>query len=341
MIRSSTDHLNGKTILITGAAGFIASRLATSLALKCPESQFLLCDKKEYFSRPYISELSKKSTIFDIFELLENFNEIKVKPDYIFHFGACSSTTETNKKIFKNFNFEYSQKLAQLAHKFSIPFIYASSASTYGDGSKGFSDETAFIPNYTPLNLYGQSKQDFDLWCLSNQDKIPKLCIGLKFFNVYGPGEDHKGAQASMVWHSFHQIIEKQQVNLFKSPNENYKDGQQERDFVFVDDCLDVAIFASQLKKQFTTLNVGTGKAQTWIDLVEASFNAMNIPAKINFIDMPEHIAAHYQYHTQAELSQLKNLGYHLNFRNLEEGAKLYFEDVRKRLPLKNKGENL
>ena len=239
--------------------------------------------------------------------------------------GACSSTTETDEDFLADNNFNYTRELCEWSITHNARFIYASSAATYGDGSLGYSDSDEVTPTLKPLNLYGNSKQMFDIWALENNmtDKI----VGLKFFNVFGPHEDHKGDMRSVFNKAYAQILKTGSFNLFRSHIPEYEDGQQERDFVFVKDAVDVCLFFSEHKDTSGIFNCGTGKARTWLDLANSVYAAMDLQPNIGFIDMPESIRDKYQYHTQADISKLRDAGYTKEFTSLEEGARQYVQD--------------
>jgi len=207
--------------------------------------------------------------------------------------------------------------------KHAIPFIYASSAATYGGGEHGYNDDHATIPQLQPLNPYGQSKQDFDIWALQ-QGEAPYFWAGLKFFNVYGPNEYHKGRMASVIWHTFNQIGKSGEMKLFRSHNPNYTDGGQMRDFVYVKDLVEVLMFLMHHRKDSGIYNLGSGKARTFLDLATATFHSMGKEPNISFVDTPEDIRDKYQYFTEANMNKLISIGYSKPFHSLEEGVKDY-----------------
>ncbi len=238
----------------------------------------------------------------------------------IFHFGACSDTTEKDADYLIDNNFSYSRELAEYALKYKTRFIYASSAATYGDGSMGY-DDSRFYDLY-PLNCYGLSKQIFDLWVLDNG--YDKYFTGIKFFNVFGPNEYHKGKMASMVYKSFLQIRETGRVKLFRSNADAYPDGGQQRDFIYVKDAVDAVWNMYKDNGIAGIYNLGTGVARTWNDLANAVFAAMNIEPKIDYIDMPQSLAGQYQNYTKADIAKLKASGASVDFQSLEDSVRDY-----------------
>lgn len=310
-------------IVITGAAGFIGSCLITKLNQEKRYDLVLVDDfsrenkKRNYQNKKY-NELVDRNHFFTW--LHHNCEKV----DFIFHLGACSNTTETRKDIFDELNFSYSQKIFIACIQYEIPLVYASSAATYGMGEFGYDDDHSLVEKLKPLNLYGESKNDFDRWVLEREEE-PPFWAGLKFFNVYGPNEYHKNRMASVVFHAFEQISNSNQMNLFKSHHPDYKDGMQLRDFIYVKDVVDVLYFLMQTQKQSGIYNLGTGKADTFLHLVHATFAAMNKVENIQFIDTPFDIREKYQYFTEAKMDKLiKEAGYTKPFTTLEEGVKDY-----------------
>jgi ADP-L-glycero-D-manno-heptose 6-epimerase len=257
----------------------------------------------------------------DFGEMIYN-DTINFDVEAIIHMGACSSTTERDADFLWQNNFVYTGNLAEWAIERNIRFIYASSAATYGDGKQGFLDDHDMIKKLKPINMYGYSKQIFDLRVLreSWEDKI----AGLKFFNVFGPNEYHKGDMTSVVFKAFHQIKETGKVKLFKSYKKEYKDGGQMRDFVYIKDCIDVMWWLYNNKDVNGIFNLGTGKARTWNDLIRAVFTAMDLKINIEYIEMPEALRNQYQYFTQAEMKKLEDFRCPVNFYSLEESVKDY-----------------
>ena len=271
----------------------------------------------------------------NLFDTLENLPE---QPQVIVHNGACSSTTERDPAVFAKLNLGYSQKIWAYCTKHKIPLIYASSAATYGDGSLGFSDKKGDCEKYTPLNLYGKSKLDFDIWALK-QKETPPTWFGLRYFNVYGQFEGHKGGQASMVFHGYHQATRTGKIKLFQSNTSQYKDGDQVRDFIYIDDivavtlkliriCIDRKFGHSKLvlPENGMFLNVGTGATETWNNLAKNVFSALGLPANIEYIPMPESVAGQYQNYTCADLSSLRSVGVEHTFHTLEQGVTKYVQ---------------
>lgn len=243
---------------------------------------------------------------------------------HVIHMGACSSTTEKNFDFLYKNNFEYTKVLWNFCVEYQISFVYASSAATYGDGSCGFDDQSD-IKKFSPLNAYGYSKHLFDLWA-EKQAHTPKQYVGFKFFNVYGPNEYCKGDMASMVYHSFRQIKSKggDEVGLFKSYHNDYKDGEQLRDFIYVKDVCKAIRYVIENPDISGLYNLGTGYARSFYDLVVAVFRAMNIEPQIKWIDMPEQLRKTYQYYTQAKMDKFRNRGYNEKFYSLEDGIEDY-----------------
>jgi len=240
----------------------------------------------------------------------------------IVHMGACSSTTERDADYLWNNNYLYTKTLAVWALQRGIRYIYASSAATYGDGNQGFSDDHSKINELKPINMYGYSKQVFDLWALKNQveDKI----AGIKFFNVFGPNEYHKADMTSVIFKAFHQIKESGKVKLFKSYLPKYLDGGQLRDFVYIKDCIDVMWWLFNNPAANGIFNLGTGKARTWNDLIKAVFTAMGLKTNIEYIEMPESLRNQYQYFTEAKIDKLKAAGCPVKFSSLEDSVRDY-----------------
>lgn len=241
----------------------------------------------------------------------------------VIHLGACSSTTERDFDYLWSNNFSYTRTLWDYCAKEKVPFIYASSAATYGDGSQGF-DDREDIDALRPLNAYGYSKQVFDLWVKHQAKAFPPQYVGLKFFNVYGPNEYCKGSMASMVYHGYRQIKEGGTIRLFKSCDPAYADGEQLRDFVYVKDVCDVILWLLEHPKVSGLFNMGTGRAQSFRELAEAVFHALGMEPRIEYIDMPEHLREKYQYYTKAEMDKLRQAGYVRPFMTVEQGVADY-----------------
>jgi ADP-L-glycero-D-manno-heptose 6-epimerase len=309
-------------IVVTGAAGFIGSCLVSQLN-QIGISDLILVDDfsiSEKNKNLEGKECIKKIDRSDFFSWLES---TKPNIDFIYHIGARTDTTEFDKAIFDELNVSYSQKIWNYCTTKSIPLVYASSAATYGLGEFGYDDNHALISNLVPLNPYGESKNDFDKWVLS-QINQPPFWAGLKFFNVYGPNEFHKGRMASVIFHAFNQIQEKGKVKLFRSHNPNFKDGEQLRDFIYVKDLIDVCLFLKDKKPVSGIYNLGSGNARTFLDLVKNTFHSLNKQVEIQFIDTPEDIRDKYQYFTEANMAKLRKAGYTKEFTTLENGVNDY-----------------
>lgn len=240
----------------------------------------------------------------------------------VIHMGACSSTTERDADFLMENNFHYTVEICLAALEAGARFINASSASTYGDGELGFSDDLALMPKLKPLNMYGYSKQLFDLWCLRH--KVLNEVVNLKFFNVYGPNEYHKGSMMSMVCRAVPQIRELGRVRLFKSDHPQYGDGESLRDFVYSKDCAALMLWLMETPSVNGIFNVGAGKARTWNDLARAVFAAMDMEPNIEYFEMPEHLKGRYQYFTEADMSWMERENCPVKFHSLEEGVDDY-----------------
>ena len=312
-------------IVVTGAAGFIGSCLIQRLHNEGYENIVAVDD----FSKvEKLKNLENKSFIYKV-KRTEFFSWLDVnyqQVDFILHIGARTDTTETNWDLFQELNVNYSQRMWENCAFYGIPLIYASSAATYGLGEQGYFDNHSVVEKLKPLNLYGISKNEIDKWVLK-QETAPPFWAGLKFFNVYGPNEYHKKRMASVVFHAFEQIKATGTVKLFRSHNENFKDGEQLRDFVYVKDIVNVISFLMKYRPDSGLYNVGSGKARSFIDLVSAVFNTLHKEKKINFIDTPEDIRDKYQYFTEAKMDKLKEAGYNIPFTSLEEGVSDYISN--------------
>ena len=312
-------------IIVTGAAGFIGSCLVSKLNQSGRTDLILVDDfsKKEKEANLKDKSFSAKieRNVFNNW-LIENANQV----EFIFHIGARTDTTEFNKEIFDELNVNYTKMIWNFCVKNNIPLVYASSAATYGLGEFGYDDNHDVIPNLKPLNPYGDSKNDFDIWALQ-QDNKPPFWAGLKFFNVYGTNEYHKGRMASVIFHTFNQINLNGGMRLFRSHNPNYKDGCQLRDFVYVKDVVNVCLFLMTDKPTSGIYNLGSGKARTFLDLATNTFNALDKSVNIEFIDTPIDIRDKYQYFTEANMQKLISEGYKTPFHTLEDGVKDYVEN--------------
>jgi len=314
-------------IVITGAAGFIGSALAARLN----ESRFYdlvlvddfsRSDKKANHEGLICSEKVDRQDFFDWLD--QNENQVQ----FIFHLGARTDTTEQSKAIFDELNVAYSQKVWKACVKYGLPLVYASSAATYGGGEFGYSDDHACVQELRPLNPYGASKNEFDQWALEQEEtgSSPYFWVGLKFFNVFGPNEFHKGRMASVVFHTFNQVNQTGAMKLFRSHRPDFEDGCQSRDFVYVKDLAEVCFFLMHHRKRSSCglYNLGSGKARTFLDLAKATFSAMQREPSISFIDTPEDIRDTYQYFTEADLSKLRSIGYDKPFASLEDAIDDY-----------------
>lgn len=312
-------------LVVTGAAGFIGSCLVSKLNQMGHKDLVLVDDfskieKAENLSGKTFQEKIERNVFIDW--LKQHAASVKA----IFHIGARTDTTEFNVAIFDELNLNYTKSLWQICADKHIPFIYASSAATYGLGEHGYDDDETKIPLLKPLNPYGDSKNDFDKWALQ-QKQTPPNWYGLKFFNVYGPNEFHKGRMASVIFHSFNQIHANGKVKLFRSHNPNYTDGGQLRDFVYVKDVVNVLTFLFEQKPHNGIYNLGSGKARTFLDLALATFNALDKEPNIEFIDTPIDIRDKYQYFTEANMNKLVKAGYNKPFTSLEEGVTDYVKN--------------
>jgi ADP-L-glycero-D-manno-heptose 6-epimerase len=311
-------------LLVTGAAGFIGARFIESCGRR--GIPVVSVDRPTSFvERPEHRGLDF-GTIVD-FEALDSWLAAS-PPTFagIVHLGACTDTTEMDVGYLRRVNLEYSQRLWRWASEHRVPFVYASSAATYGDGVQGYDDDEARIPDLRPLNPYGESKQQFDLFALAEEraGRHPPTWAGFKFFNVYGFGERHKGKMASVILHAFDQIRAEGEVRLFKSYRPDVADGEQRRDFVLVDDVVAVLHFALTTPLARGIFNLGSGTSRTFLDLAHATFAALGVAPRIRFIDMPEGLRARYQYATEARMTRLRSAGYAAPFATLEEGARRY-----------------
>jgi len=312
-------------IIITGAAGFIGSNLAGMLNEK-GINELVLVDcfnnkekERNYRDKRYIAEVDRD----DLIEWLgKNHKDVS----FVFHLGARTNTAEFDCSVFDRLNLGYSKNVWNLCSEYCIPLIYASSAATYGSGVLGYSDDHALVKKLKPLNPYGESKNDFDKWLL-DQKISPPFWAGLKFFNVYGPGEYHKGRMASVVYHAFNQILETGQMKLFRSHKPGIDHGGQSRDFIYVRDVVNVIYWLYENRPASGIYNLGTGKARSFLDLTNSTFSAMGKSPSIEFIDTPVDIRDKYQYFTEARMEKLRNSGYSEEFYSLEDGIKEYVKE--------------
>lgn len=312
-------------IVITGAAGFIGSNVVAGLNARnyidlVLVDDFTKVDKQRNFLEKKYTRVVEREGFFEWLE--ENYRYVQV----IIHLGARTDTTEFNWKVFEELNVGYSKKIWNACVEYGLPLIYASSAATYGLGELGYSDNHDIVSSLKPLNPYGRSKNDFDQWALQQLRK-PFFWAGLKFFNVYGPNEYHKGRMASVVFHAFNQIRKTGKMKLFRSHHPDFEDGKQQRDFIYVADVVDVILYLMEERPQSGLFNLGTSKASTFLDLVTYTFEAMDLEPQIEFIETPEDIRDKYQYFTRAEMSKLRAAGYDKEFTSLKDGVTEYVRD--------------
>ena len=305
-------------IIITGSSGFIAGALVRKLVSE-KINEIILCDFVNNNSHESFLNFIEVHKLFKFIE--ENRNSI----DLIYHLGAITDTTCTDQILLNKYNLDFSITLWNLCAEYSISLIYASSAATYGDGDFGFSDDYSNIEKLVPLNLYAKSKNDFDKFVLQ-QIKTPPSWFGLKFFNVFGFDESKKNKMSSVVYQAFNKITEFNEMYLFKSYDKNYKDGFQERDFVYIDDVINVLIFLIN-NNNSGIYNLGTGEATTFIKLIECVFHSMKIRSNIKFIEMPISLRDKYQYSTKANISKLRSIGYTNAFKNISETVNDYISN--------------
>ena len=313
-----------KTI-VTGGAGLIGSNIVRQLNAR-GETDILVVDhlggnalkQRNLQAIQYAAYMER-----DVFRAAVRAGQIE-PPAVFYHLGACSSTTETDEAFLEDNNTGYTREMCEWCLAHGTRFVYASSAATYGDGSQGYSDDERVIPTLKPLNLYGWSKQRFDLWLLA--EKLTGRVAGLKYFNVFGPGEDHKGDMRSVVSKSYAVVRDTGRMSLFKSDRPDYADGCQDRDFVYVKDAAAVTVWLGDHPEVNGIFNCGTGHARTWLDLANALFAALGKEPQIDFIDMPEKLRGKYQYHTEAEMAKLRAAGCDVPFRPLEDAVRDYVE---------------
>lgn len=309
-------------IVITGASGFIGSCLLEKLNRE-GFSDIIIVDD---FSIPQNQQnivFKRWKLQIDKLDFLEWLKNNREDINMIFHFGAISDTTIMDVSLFNKWNLQYSMSIWNSCVEKNIPFIYASSAATYGDGSFGFDDDESYLFNLKPLNPYGESKHNFDLWALAEKKK-PPFWIGLKFFNVYGPNEYHKGKMASMILHAYNQIVQFGQLSLFKSYKDGFSDGNQLRDFIYIKDIVDICFWLFQTKENSGIINIGTGISNSFNQLGTAVFRALELPVNIKYINMPDDLINKYQYYTKANITKLRKLGYKKSFTTIESGIEDY-----------------
>jgi ADP-L-glycero-D-manno-heptose 6-epimerase len=312
-------------IIVTGAYGFIGSVLVGFLNQEGKEDLLLVDDfsKKEKDQNLVGKKYQKKMDRQSFLTWFENTSETI---DWVIHIGARTDTTEFDTAIFDELNLNYTKSIWQACAKKQIPLVYASSAATYGDGALGYEDRHDLVSQLKPLNPYGESKNNFDRWAIEQKKQAPHW-YGLKFFNVYGPNEYHKGRMASVIMHAYNQIKATGGMKLFRSHREDFKDGEQLRDFVYVKDLAQVILWLINNKPQSGLYNLGTGQARSFLDLAKNTFESMNIPENISFIDTPADIRYKYQYFTEANMNKLISAGYKQAFSTLEEGVTDYVQN--------------
>ena len=312
-------------IIITGAAGFIGSCLIQKLNDEGFYDLVLVDDfsredkNKNFAGKRFSKQVDRK----DFTGWLRD-NHLHVQ--FVFHIGARTDTTEMDVELFNYLNLNYTKDIWNICTEFGIPLVYASSAATYGLGEHGYDDDESKIPLLKPLNPYGDSKNDFDIWALK-QEKKPYFWAGMKFFNVYGPNEYHKSRMASVIFHTFNQINKTGAMKLFQSHNPQFKDGEQMRDFVYIKDVVNVLYFLMHHRQDSGIYNLGTGKARTFLDLAKATFHALGKEPDISFVPTPEDIRDKYQYFTEARMEKLRSIGYSLEFFSLEKGVEDYVKN--------------
>ena len=309
-------------IVVTGSAGFIGSCMVARLNQDGFNDVVLVDDfsnpeKNKNFEGKKYSQKVDRTQFAEWIKANHRFIQI------IIHLGARTDTTEFNKDILTQLNLEYSKQVFNLCVEYGLGLIYASSAATYGMGELGYNDDHEVIYKLKPLNLYGESKNDFDKWVVA-QPRKPYFWAGLKFFNVYGPNEFHKGRMASVIFHSHKQILATGMMKLFRSHNPDYRDGEQLRDFIYVKDVVDVISFMMNHRKDSGIYNLGTGQARSFMDLVRSTFRSMEVQENIEFIDTPADIRDKYQYFTEANMNKLRSIGYTKAFTSLEDGVEDY-----------------
>lgn len=312
-------------IIVTGAAGFIASCLISKLNNEGYYDLILVDDfsdeeqNKNFEGKRFSAKVDRED--FGVW-LRENHLHVQ----FVFHLGARTDTTEFDYELLTKLNLDYSKNIWNICVEFGLPLVYASSAATYGLGENGYNDDESALDALKPLNPYGDSKNEFDKWVMT-QERRPFFWAGLKFFNVYGPNEYHKSRMASVVFHTFNQIMKTGAMKLFQSHNPDFKDGEQMRDFVYVKDVVDVMYFLMHHRKDSGIYNLGSGKARTFLDLATNTFKALDKEPEISFIPTPEDIRDKYQYFTEANMDKLVSIGYHKPFHTLEEGVEDYVKN--------------
>lgn len=316
--------------IITGGAGFIGSAICWKLN-NLGENEIIIVDENTEGTKQNNLANLKFADFIDKVSFINQVQKgsINYKVDSLYHMGACSSTTENNMEYLIENNVEYSKSLGKWCLNNGVKYIYASSAATYGDGSNGFDDDYGVIPELKPLNKYGLSKQMFDMWVLEN--KLVNKFTGLKYFNVFGPNENHKGSMRSMVNKAYEQLLETGKLKLFRSLKPEYKDGEQLRDFIYVKDAVDMTVFFDPLigkgKDKTGIYNIGSGRASTWLEAASAVFKALGKEMQIDWIDIPDNIKDQYQYFSKANISKLRSAGFCNVITNLDESISDYVKN--------------
>lgn len=323
-------------IVVTGGAGLIGSNVVWKLNER-GVSDLLIVDHNPNGTKDGNLNPLRYSQYLDKADFIKPLLEGKYGDELkaIIHLGACSDTTETDKEYLYRNNFEYTRKLAEFAVENGIRFIYASSAATYGNGENGYSDDESLIPTYKPLNEYARSKQMFDLWAI--EEGIINKIVGLKYFNIFGPNEGHKGNMRSMVLKAYEQIFAAGKVSLFRSHRDEYEDGEQKRDFLYVKDAADMTLYFLDNPQLSGIYNIGSGNAETWNELINSLFQSLDMEPKIEYIDMPEKIRDQYQYYTKADMTKFLKLNYSKTALSLPDSVDDYVQGYL--LPGKNIGE--
>ncbi len=310
-------------IVLTGAAGFIGSCVLSTLNERGCKDIVLV----DHLNDDLKSQNLKNKKFLDYFDKKDFLrkivrNELSASVEAVIHLGACSSTILTDADYYQSNNFEYTRLLAQWCVDHHVKMIYASSAATYGDGQFGYHDDHALLKKYKPLNLYAQSKHQFDLWAL--KEGLLDRLTGLKFFNVFGPNEYHKQEMRSVILKAYESVVQQGVMRLFKSYRDDYEDGEQRRDFIYVKDAVSMTLFFYDHPYLAGIYNVGTGQARSWNDLARALFKAVNKEVNIQYIDMPVELRPQYQYFTQADMGKIRSAGYNQPSWSLEDSIKDY-----------------
>lgn len=309
-------------IIVTGGAGFIGSAIVWKLN-QLGETDILIVDRLDSSDKWKNLAPLKFADYLDADDFLANLEQHN-KAETVLHLGACSATTERDSDFMMRNNYEFTKRLANWSASNGKRFIYASSAATYGDGANGMEDGTEHLEKLRPLNVYGYSKHLFDLY--AHRNGLFENIVGLKYFNVFGPNENHKDDMRSLVNKAFAQIRDTGKLQLFKSANPDYKDGEFGRDFVYVKDVVDMTLHFTE-NKLGGLFNVGSGEMHTWNELAKAIFNALDLPPEIEFVEMPEHLKDRYQYHTQANITRIRETGYDKKMMSLHESVADYVQN--------------